>query len=361
MDNTPQSETTSLPAVSYTHRQFAHCESGVSSQLIQHAGLPMSEAMVFGIGSGIFFAHLPFVKIMGLPLTSYRSMPSSIFKKCCKRLGVPYKHKNFSNPESGQSYLNALLADKKIVALQTNIYWLPYIPERFRFPFNAHNIIVYGKEETAEGNYLVSDPVLEGTALCPPEAMSKARFAKGVLSPKGFLYYVDEKNIVISPKQLRTAIYQGLKESVHRMLFTFIPFFGVGAIKNLAKNIRKWHQNNDARRFSLMLTHVIRMQEEIGTGGAGFRFLFARFLEESAQYFQKREADALLKTSKDFLVIGDKWRQWALQSVRLCKPKEPIPQEEIDKLCGQLMDIFQLEKAAYAYLHKNFVKGYVKG
>src|SRR5688572_12530781 len=117
----------------FVHRQYAHCESGVSSNLIQHAGPAVSEAMAFGIGSGIFFAHLPFVKIMGLPLTSYRSLPTTIFKKCCKRLDLDYKYKKFSSADKGETFLNDLLDAKKIVALQTNIYWLPYMPERFRF------------------------------------------------------------------------------------------------------------------------------------------------------------------------------------------------------------------------------------
>ena len=49
--------------------------------------------------------------------------------------------------------------DKGIpVGLQAGIYWLPYMPDAMRFHFNAHSLIVYGRE----GNdYLISDPVLD--------------------------------------------------------------------------------------------------------------------------------------------------------------------------------------------------------
>lgn len=345
--------------VSFTHRQFAHCESGVSSQLIQHAGIPLSEAMVFGIGSGIFFAHIPFVKIMGLPLTGYRSLPTTIFKKCAKRLGLQYKHKKFSNPEEGQRYLDALLEQKKIVALQTNIFWLPYIPERFRFPFNAHNLIVYGKQvEAGVSNYRVSDPVLEATALCPIEAMNKARFAKGVMSPKGFLYYIDQNNLELSPEKLQNAVYLGIKQSARHMLYTPVPFFGLRAIRYLAKRILVWSKNNEARRFSLMLTHVVRMQEEIGTGGAGFRFLFAKFLEESSHLYTGAKSEVLMQLSKEFLSIGDLWRQWALHAVKISKNKESVDTVEVEKLSRQLNEIFLKEKTAFHILHDDFVKGY---
>jgi hypothetical protein len=343
--------------VTFTHRQFAHCESGVSSQLVQHAGFPLSEAMVFGIGSGIFFAHLPFVKIMGLPLTSYRAMPSTIFKKCMKRLRLNYQCKTFSNASEGQSYLDSLLEKNKIVALQTNIFWLPYVPERFRFPFNAHNLIVYGKEKSGEGNYLVSDPVLDFATLCPTEAMNKARFAKGVLAPKGFLYYIDQRNLKISDDQLRAAVHQGIKESTRRMLFTPIPFFGLRAIRYLSKRIGIWFRKNEPRRFSLLLTHVIRMQEEIGTGGAGFRFLFAKFLEESAKLYPGAKGEVLRKGSREFLVIGDSWRQWAVQAVKICKHKEELHSADIQRLSDELHEIYVSESAAFKDLHDKFVRG----
>lgn len=338
----------------FTHRQYAHCESGVSSNLIQHSGHAVSEAMAFGIGSGIFFAHMPFVKIMGLPLTSYRSFPTTIFKKCCKRLGLKYKHKKFSNPEKGEAFLDQLLNLKKIVALQTNIFWLPYMPERFRFPFNAHNIIVYSKNSS--GTYEVSDPILEGTAECPTTEMKKARFAKGALAPNGFLYYIDENSPPLSDQQFRKAIYGGLKESCRRMLYIPIPIFGLKAIPFLGNKLVYWYQKNDARRFSLLITHVVRMQEEIGTGGAGFRFLFARFLEEASSYFpHSNEGKTLFDVSRDFLSIGDKWRQWAIQCVKTAKDKETLSLEKVIELKKGLEEIHSLETAAFKKLHDNVV------
>lgn len=65
----------------YVHRQSAHCETGVTSALFRDKGIDLSEPMIFGIGSGIFFGHLPFVKWTGLPVTTYRSLPGMVFKK----------------------------------------------------------------------------------------------------------------------------------------------------------------------------------------------------------------------------------------------------------------------------------------
>ena len=43
--------------------------------------------MAFGIGTGLFFAYLPFIKINKLPLTTYRCESGGIFKRVAKRLG----------------------------------------------------------------------------------------------------------------------------------------------------------------------------------------------------------------------------------------------------------------------------------
>jgi len=48
--------------IDFTHKQSAHCENGVVSNLMRHNGFDVSEPMVFGIGSGLLFSYLPFLK-----------------------------------------------------------------------------------------------------------------------------------------------------------------------------------------------------------------------------------------------------------------------------------------------------------
>ncbi|HBK71973.1 MAG TPA: peptidase, partial [Flavobacteriaceae bacterium] len=49
--------------IDFTHYQSAHCENGVVSNLLKHKGHDISEPMVFGIGSGLFFVYIPFLKV----------------------------------------------------------------------------------------------------------------------------------------------------------------------------------------------------------------------------------------------------------------------------------------------------------
>ena len=81
----------------FKHNQSAHCENGVASNLLKHNGLNISEPMVFGIGSGLFFVYLPFIKVNFAPAISYRPMPGIIFNRVAKRLGLKIKREKFSS------------------------------------------------------------------------------------------------------------------------------------------------------------------------------------------------------------------------------------------------------------------------
>jgi hypothetical protein len=58
------------------------------------------------------------------------------------------------------------------------------------------------------------------------------------------------------------------------------------------------------------------MQEEIGTGGAGFRFIYAYFLQEAAEVLDKPKLKELATRLTE---IGDEWRRFALHAAKMCK------------------------------------------
>ena len=138
----------------FEHHQAAHCENGVASNLLKSQGLDISEPMVFGIGSGLFFVYLPFLKVNFAPGFSYRSMPGSIFSKAAKRLGFKIKRQKFRNPKDAQKALDENLRKGIPTGMQVGVFHLTYFPEEYKFHFNAHNLVAFGKEN---GEYLISD------------------------------------------------------------------------------------------------------------------------------------------------------------------------------------------------------------
>src|ERR1700755_828733 len=145
----------------FKHIQAAHCESGVTNSLLRNAGIDkMTEPLAFGIGSGLFFVYVPFLKINGGPAIAFRTFPGLIVKPTWPALGGPFTRKKVSAREAAQTFLDQCLAEDRAVGCQVGVYYLPYFPKEYRFHFNAHNLIVYGKDDD---NYLISDPIMEGT------------------------------------------------------------------------------------------------------------------------------------------------------------------------------------------------------
>jgi len=56
--------------------------------MMRHYGLPLSEAMAFGLSGALMFAYLPFVKLGGMPVIAYRALPKQLSKACGKTLAL---------------------------------------------------------------------------------------------------------------------------------------------------------------------------------------------------------------------------------------------------------------------------------
>lgn len=310
----------------FAHRQSAHCESGVVANLLTHAGLPMSEPMAFGLASSLTFAYLPFIKIGGMPLIAYRMPPGSIIKGVARRLGIRWQRCRYRDPRKGMAALDHALDRGRVVGLQTSVYWLPYFPEDMRFHFNAHNLVVYGRDS---GDYLISDPVFEDVVRADAASLEQARFAKGVLAAKGALYFPEA---VPAEIDYADAVPRAIRRNLHIMTKAPVPIIGIRGIRFLGRSIEKLAQKKDRQRhLELYLGHIVRMQEEIGTGGAGFRFLYASFLQEAGKLLDNaRMADAAAALTE----AGDDWRNFALQATRMCRGRTPMD----GRALGALLD-----------------------
>ena len=325
--------------IPFEHRQTAHCESGVISALLRDKNVAMSEAMAFGIAAGLTFAYIPMVKLGGMPLIAYRMPPRRIIRELTRRLGITMASETFSSPAAGMRALDAHLAAGRVVGLQTSVFWLTYFPPDMRFHFNAHNLIVHGKRGD---QYLISDPVMDTPVECDAASLQKARFVKGALAPKGLLYYPAR---IPATLNLPKAITQAIRFCTGMMLYTPLPIIGVRGIRLVARKIRGLPPA-DSRRNKLFMGHMVRMQEEIGTGGAGFRFLYAAFLQQAADVLNR---PALVDVAAELTAAGDEWRRFALWAAMMCKDRMPT---NLGQLADQLLTCANMERTVYKRLRK---------
>jgi hypothetical protein len=326
----------------FEHRQAGHCESGVTSNMLNYHGYKISEPMVFGIGAGLFFSYLPFLKMQHAPTTSFRVWPGQVFDRATKELGVKTQIHHFKNPKDSMDMLDRTLEKGFPVGLQVGTFHLPFFPPEYRMHYNMHNMVVYGREN---GHYLISDTLMEFPVTINYEDLMRVRFAKGAFAPQGRMYYPVNAP---SDVDLKPLIIKGIKKTAYNMVGIPFPLIGAKGIRYLAGRMRKWQQRLGDEKASYYLGQVLRMEEEVGTAGAGFRFIYGAFLNEAASVMKQ---DWIKEASIEMGENANKWREFSYFGSRNCK-KRAKPEQSFDFLADILLECADREEKIFRKLIK---------
>jgi len=330
--------------LNFEHHCASHCETGVVSNMLNFYGYQLSEPMIFGIGEGLTFIYIPFMPFKGNSLKfSYRSFPGSIFTCTMKKLHIKAGMKRFSNKEEAMKAMDNLIAKGTPVGNVVGLYHLPYSPVRAHF--NAHNLCVVGKEGD---QYIISDPCWHATLLnISYNDLMKVRFSEGAFKPRGKMYWIKEISVLPDLSQI---ILRSIQNTCTKMIgFPLGTTLGVRGINYLSKKIRGLETRYGEKDRMYYLASLVQAIEEIGTGGAGYRYMYGTFLHEAANTLNKPEL-------KDFSVeitrIGDLWRQFALECLRKVKNRSNASYNE---LADMVQNIATAEKDFFIAL-KKYVK-----
>lgn len=327
--------------IAYDHFPAEHCETGAIRNLLHFYGCEMSEAMIFGIGSGLFFIHVPFLRHEKLPLTMFRTTPVSIFKNVARITGIKLYHHRFINRDKSMRVLDELVEKNIPVGLVVSLAELAYFPFYLRGEFNGHHIVIIGKEDD---DYYVSDtfPQIEGIQKISKTDLLKVRYTESFLSPRGEMFYITRSPQNINMKE---AIKKGIKKTCRLMLYFPSNKFGVDAIFLLAKRIRRLESKEESEKKK-RLRQIVRLAEEAGTGGSGFRRMYATFLKESAELLQNNE---LKDASQKMDYIADLWRNLSVEILRYVKNRRQ-EKKEVNDLSDMVFEIAKEEKNFFTEL-----------
>lgn len=331
-----------MAKLDFEHRQSGHCESGVTRNLLNYYNCPVTEPLAFGIGAGLFFSYLPFMRMQHAPTTSFRVWPGQIFERATRELGVISEVHSFRTPAEAMSKLNEAIDKGFPVGMQVGTYHLPFFPPEYRMHYNMHNMVCYGHQD---GTYFISDTVMEHRTEITYDDLVRVRFAKGPFAPNGRMYYP-----VKVPKDIdfKPAVIHGIKKTAHNMVGVPFPLIGVKGIRFLAGRMRKWEKKLGPAKASYYLGQVLRMEEEIGTAGAGFRYIYGAFLNEASEILKK---DWLREASFEMGETANRWREFSYLGSRNCK-KRGKPEESYDFLADILLDIARREEMLFKKLIK---------
>jgi hypothetical protein len=329
--------------IDFEHRQGGHCESGVTTNLLRHHGIKnITEPLVLGIGSGLYFSYLPFLKLQFAPVFSYRVLPGQIFNRTTKALGVKMFKRTFKNPKESMDVLDSNLEKGIPTGLQVGAYDLTFFPPEYRMHYNMHNMIVFGKEN---GEYIVGDPVLENPQRISYDDLMKVRFPKGPFAPNGKMYYP-----VLVPQNIdfRPAIVAGIKKTSYELTKIPFPLIGTKGMRMLSKAMAKWPEKHGQKKANYYLGQVLRMQEEVGTGGGGFRYMYGAFLHQASEIL---EQPWLKEMSVEMGNTANEWRRFAYLGAKNCKKRGDI-EVSYQELSKMLYDLSKREDKIFKSLSK---------
>ena len=329
--------------IDYTHRQAGHCESGATSNLLRFYGEDMSEPMAFGIGNGLYFSYIPFLKVQFAPMISFRNLPNTVFHRGMKYLGIDATViKKFKDPKEAMLALDRNLEKGIPTGMQVGVFNLTFFPPEYRMHYNMHNLVCFGKE----GNlYHISDTVMETAQVLTYEDLLRVRYAKGVFAPEGKMYWI---NNVPGNLDIRAAVAMGIKKTVYEMIKVPFPLIGVKGLRWMGRDLRKWPKKHGVTKASFYLGQVLRMAEDFGTGGAGFRYIYGAFLKEAGEKFNHAE---LLEASEMMGKTANRWREFTYIGARNCKSRSQ-PQEDYGMLGDMMIEIAGMEEKVYRKLDK---------
>ena len=337
----------------YPNARKRHCETGSFVSMMEYYGFEISEPMAFGIGSGLYFLYTPFLKMENTIYPIFRSWPVTVVQNAAKRLHLPYHEKRFRNhPEKATAALDALVAKGIPVGVVVNVKGLKYFNMTGNeVNFNGHILTVLGKEGSVytvadTDNRLTSDELMT----MEQSVLENIRFASGVAAPHGHMFYFDPLPKDFSKQvDFKQAVVAGLKETCHNMLSIPFPYFGTKGMHYFAKDMRKWEQKYEHRQICIRLLWYYRVIERAGTGGAGYRFIYADFLSEAAALFENATMSECASLMEK---VAEQWRQSSLDCRRYLRKDEITLNEMADKLD----EISEDENKVFIRIKKEFLK-----
>jgi len=247
-----------------------HCETSTLHVLLRHAGVELSEPMLFGLGEGLGFIYWD-GKNLPFPFLGGRSKPFEITRKLTQRLGLTLRVKETTSARTAWRNAAEEIEAGVPVGLQLDSYHLEYFTSKVHF--GGHFAALYGYDE---GNAFLVDTAQQGGAVSTSlESLGRARGQKGPMTAKNRSFTL-RANVPLQslPDVIRTAVRANAAE----FLDPPIANLGYRGIGKAAVQVRKWLDRSSDPASDLPQLAVL--MERAGTGGALFRRIYRDFLEE---------------------------------------------------------------------------------
>lgn len=288
-----------------------HCITNALKQVFEYYNYPLTEEMIFGIGSGLSFVY---INLSTSPMVSGRTKPFDFEKKLAERLHIKIKCNSSSTYQTAFDKTLKLLDDDKPVLVYADMPYLDYLNLDEDSHFGGHAVVIWGYDHETEKFY-ISDrdnsdyairtpngPISQDYHLVDYKQVELARNSNHRPFPANNKYLDIQFNeyTQVSPH----IIFSAIQETCDTMLNAPAQLLGVNGIHKFSKEILKWSKFDEEKIKMAGITNYFMIHADGGTGGGIFRRMYGDFLIQASSIVQCEEMKEL---GISYIAISEKW------------------------------------------------------
>lgn len=288
-----------------------HCITTALKQVFEYYNYPLTEEMIFGIGSGLSFVYINLAKS---PMVSGRIKPFEFENRLAERLNIEIKCKSSSNYKTVFDKTLKLLDNNKPVLVYVDMPYLDYLNLGEDNHFGGHSVVIFGYDNETQKFYISDRDNSDNAIRTPNGHISKdyhlvdykqvemARNSNHRPFPANNKY-LDIK--FDAPKQVTSdIIFSAIKETCNNMLNAPAQLLGLNGINKFSNEILKWSNFDEEKLKIAGITNYFMINADGGTGGGIFRRMYGDFLIQASN---TTNCEDMKQLGIEYITISEKW------------------------------------------------------
>jgi Butirosin biosynthesis protein H, N-terminal/Domain of unknown function (DUF4872) len=319
-----------------SHQKGRDCATSAFRNLLDAAGLPLSEAFIFGLGEGLSFWYCD--TWGGFPVLIGQN--SYLEFNLCERLGVELV---LHEPRTAADAARAF--NKTPTVIKADCYYLDYCwrddPDEPRQHFGEHVLLI----AAIDGNdAIISDIFSDDLERVSLDAITSARS-----STEGYEFLLPRNRWY----EFRAPTHWGdthelIKPAISATCVKMLAAngkFGVRGMRRAAQDLATWVHSRSAesQQDTMFALEIMARRMDEGALGNCFRGLFFEFLTESAQVLENTELAGVVQTYE--VPVYAQWRG-LISDLRAASRDLVLSNSStaLDSACTRLIAIANLEE-----------------
>ncbi|MFX1374757.1 MAG: BtrH N-terminal domain-containing protein [Promethearchaeota archaeon] len=365
----------------FVHRVGVHCESSSMRDLFEFYGFPMSEAMAFGLDATMGFGFfdttrsVSFIPKSDIPFfLGGKQGTIELNSLACRLLGITLRKQSFTSADKAWEESKKMINQNIPLILQIDLGFLPYFEVEGEIHFGSHTITLAGYDEE-NGITYIGDSEFDGFQKVSIEQLKNGRsseYGPKFLWPNNTQFSMSRRSDRKHPP-LAAAVKVAIQKVVNNMLRPSMNNTGIQGLNLFASSIPHWKEKlkgdsldtsgKTVSRSRLMFELLHGYIETWGTGGASFRNLYKKFLEELLIHPELKEGPKAWSRDEFNILenciptINDSAKNWTLIAETLIDAANEYKDNclnhvNLDELQNTVLNIFSKEESLFKNLSK---------